>query len=113
MMDMHDKINSLILKYGTKTVDKVIMDLEASKHTSRFLKEVKKRQIIPDGDSCVACVMSNWKYSLGAVYKIEIGAYYILSKAVEELLSEGILSNEKLVKESFDEITRRIIKLRF
>lgn len=112
-MDSKEKLNSLILIHGTKTVDKIIQDLGASKHTHRFMQEVKSRQIIPDGDSCVACVMSNWKYSFGAVDKIEIGAYYILSRATEELLSVGVLPNKSLVNESFEEISKRVKKMRF
>lgn len=112
-MDIEEKINSLILAHGTKTVDKIIRDMDASKHTHRFMQEVKSRKIIPDGDSCVACVMSNWKYSFGAVHKIEIGAYYILSKSLEELISVGVLANEYLVSQSFEEISQRVNKMKF
>ena len=112
-MQIMEKINEMILLYGTQTVNKVTADMSNSKHTSKFLFEVKNRKIIPNGDSCVACVLSNWKYAFSNPDKIRVGSYYILGKSIEVLISIGILPSERIVMESIEEIDERINKMRF
>ena len=112
-MEIMERISEMILLYGTQTVNKVTTDMSNSRHTSNFLSEVRYKKILPNGDSCVACVLSNWKYGLAGPDKIRVGAYYILGKSIEVLISIDFLPSESIVLESIEEIDDRIKKMRF
>lgn len=112
MMVLEQKIDKLTELHGTKLFKKVITDLINSKHTAKFLAEIRFRQIVPDGDSCVACVMSNWRYAMAGADKLEIGAHYILLLSLGELEKTGFIPGSHLVAEALDEIDSRISRLR-
>ena len=107
------KLHELMTNYGKIKVEKVMSDIISSNKTEKVVQQCLNQGIVPDGDSCVSCVMSNWRYAFAGTDKVEIGSVVVLMTAYESLNRQGTYISESTLLDVIEEIDNRIRLMKF